>query len=105
MRLNEAILSLIDSSISSLSLIQATFQRVSKWGPLSFPMNHDIDYWMPYTNYSTSNADVDPTTNMHTNANPSTSTTTTIYYILYTICIYILYYTTIYYTTIYYILY
>ena len=39
-RLNEAILSLIYYHISSLSLIEAMFHRVSKWGSLSFPMIH-----------------------------------------------------------------
>mgnify|MGYP001202225997 CR=1 FL=1 len=49
----EAILSLIDSYISLLSLIKAIFQRVSKWGSLSFPMICGIIHlyvvlYMPY---------------------------------------------------------
>ena len=37
--LTKAILSLIDSYVSLLSLIKAIFQRASKWGFLSFPMS------------------------------------------------------------------
>ena len=34
----KAIVSLIDSYLSLINLTKAIFQRVSKWGSLSFPM-------------------------------------------------------------------
>ena len=49
----EARISLIDYYISLLSLIKALFQRVSKWGSLSFPMTQNLFRPRDHTSNST----------------------------------------------------